>query len=121
MRLYELINGIAETKLDDTEISFITDDTRKVVEGCIFVCVKGGSFDGHTAAAEMLEKGAAAVICERDLGLGDRQLIVENSRKAYGQLCSAWFGHPEKKMKMIGVTGTNGKTTITNVIKNILM
>lgn len=121
MRLYELINGITETKLDDTEISFITDDTRKVVEGCIFVCVKGGSFDGHTAAAEMLEKGAAAVICERDLGLGDRQLIVENSRKAYGQLCSAWFGHPEKKMKMIGVTGTNGKTTITNVIKNILM
>ncbi|NLT08151.1 MAG: UDP-N-acetylmuramoyl-L-alanyl-D-glutamate--2,6-diaminopimelate ligase [Ruminococcus sp.] len=121
MKLYELIDGIAETKLEDTEISFITDDTRKVVAGCIFVCVKGGSFDGHTAAAEMLEKGAAAVICERDLGLGDRQIIVDNSRKAYGRLCSAWFGHPEKKLKMIGVTGTNGKTTITNVIKHILM
>ena len=121
MKLYELIDGIEETKLEDTEISFITDDTRKVVAGCIFVCVKGGSFDGHTAAAEMLEKGAAAVICERDLGLGDRQIIVDNSRKAYGRLCSAWFGHPEKKLKMIGVTGTNGKTTITNVIKHILM
>ena len=69
----------------------------------------------------MLEKGAAAVVCERDLGLGDRQIITENSRKLYGQICSAWFGHPERKMKMIGVTGTNGKTTITNVIKHILM
>lgn len=121
MKLYELIDGIAETKLDNIEISTVTDDTRKVVEDCIFVCVKGGSFDGHTAAAEMLEKGAAAVVCEHDLGLGDRQIITDNSRKFYGQLCAAWFGHPEKKLKMIGVTGTNGKTTITNVIKHILM
>ena len=121
MKLYELIDGIAETKLDNIEISTVTDDTRKVVEDCIFVCVKGGSFDGHTAAAEMLEKGAAAVVCEHDLGLGDKQIITDNSRKFYGQLCAAWFGHPEKKLKMIGVTGTNGKTTITNVIKHILM
>ncbi|MCR5729437.1 MAG: UDP-N-acetylmuramoyl-L-alanyl-D-glutamate--2,6-diaminopimelate ligase [Ruminococcus sp.] len=121
MKLYELIDGIAETKLGNIEISTVTDDTRKVVEDCIFICVKGGSFDGHTAAAEMLEKGAAAVVCEHDLGLGDRQIITDNSRKFYGQLCAAWFGHPEKKLKMIGVTGTNGKTTITNVIKHILM
>ncbi len=121
MKLYELIDGIAETKLGNIEISTVTDDTRKVVEDCIFVCVKGGSFDGHTAAAEMLEKGAAAVVCEHDLGLGDKQIITDNSRKFYGQLCAAWFGHPEKKLKMIGVTGTNGKTTITNVIKHILM
>ncbi|MBQ3885599.1 MAG: UDP-N-acetylmuramoyl-L-alanyl-D-glutamate--2,6-diaminopimelate ligase, partial [Ruminococcus sp.] len=121
MKLYELIDGIAETKLGNIEISTVTDDTRKVVENCIFVCVKGGSFDGHTAAAEMLEKGAAAVVCEHDLGLGDKQIITDNSRKFYGQLCAAWFGHPEKKLKMIGVTGTNGKTTITNVIKHILM
>ncbi|MBR6393690.1 MAG: UDP-N-acetylmuramoyl-L-alanyl-D-glutamate--2,6-diaminopimelate ligase [Ruminococcus sp.] len=121
MKLYELIDSIAETKLGNIEISTVTDDTRKVVEDCIFVCVKGGSFDGHTAAAEMLEKGAAAVVCEYDLGLGDKQIITDNSRKFYGQLCAAWFGHPEKKLKMIGVTGTNGKTTITNVIKHILM
>lgn len=121
MKLYELLDGIAETKLGNIEISTVTDDTRKVVEDCIFVCVKGGSFDGHTAAAEMLEKGAAAVVCEYDLGLGDKQIITDNSRKFYGQLCAAWFGHPEKKLKMIGVTGTNGKTTITNVIKHILM
>ena len=121
MRLYELLEGNAETKLDNIEISSITDDTRKVAEGSLFVCVKGGKFDGHTAAAEMLEKGAAAVVCERDLGLGDRQILTDNSRRFYGKLCAAWFRHPERKIKMIGVTGTNGKTTITNVIKHILM
>ena len=121
MKLCDLIENNAVTAIGDTEISSVTDDTRKVTEGSLFVCVKGGSFDGHTAAKEMLEKGAAAVVCERDLGLGDRQIITENSRKLYGQICSAWFGHPERKMKMIGVTGTNGKTTITNVIKHILM
>ena len=66
----------------------------------------------------MLAKGAAAVVAERDLGLGERQILVENSREFYGQLCAAWFGHPERKMRFIGVTGTNGKTTITTVIKN---
>lgn len=121
MKLADLLEGRAETAIGGAEITSITDDTRKVTEGSLFVCVKGGSFDGHTAAAEMLEKGAAAVVCERDLGLGEKQIITENSRKFYGELCAAWFGHPEKRLTLIGVTGTNGKTTITNVIKHILM
>lgn len=120
MKLYELLENNAETKLENIEITSVTDNTKKVCEGSLFVCVKGGSFDGHSAAEEMLEKGAAAVITERDLGLGDRQIIVENSREFYGGLCAKWFDHPEKKLKLIGVTGTNGKTTITNVIKHIL-
>ncbi len=121
MKLKDLLENNACTSIGDTEITSVTDDTRKVKPGSLFVCVKGGSFDGHTAAAEMLEKGAAAVVCERDLGLGERQIITENSRKLYGEICAAWFGHPERKMTLIGVTGTNGKTTITNVIKHILM
>lgn len=121
MKLYKLIENITETNLPDMEISSVTDNTKKVQKDSIFVCVKGGSFDGHDAAKEMLEKGAAVVITERDLGLGDKQIITDNSRKFYGKLCAAWFDHPEKKIKIIGVTGTNGKTTITNVIKNILM
>lgn len=121
MKLSELLENNAVSPLGDIEITSITDNTRKVTDGSIFVCVKGGSFDGHTAAAEMLEKGAVVVVCERDLGLGDRQIITDNSRKLYGKLCAVWFGHPEKRMTMIGVTGTNGKTTITNIIKHILM
>lgn len=121
MRLYKLIESLADINIPDREISSVTDNTKKVRKDCIFVCVKGGSFDGHDAAAEMLEKGAAVIVAEKDLGLGNKQIITDNSRKFYGELCAAWFDHPEKKLKIIGVTGTNGKTTITNVIKNIFM
>lgn len=121
MKLKDLLENNARTEIGDAEITSITDDTRRVTDGSLFICVKGGSFDGHNAAEDMLRKGAAAVICERDLGLGERQIITDNSRKLYGKLCAAWFGHPEKRMTMIGITGTNGKTTITNVIKHILM
>ena len=120
MRLYALLEGNAETELEDREITGITNDSRNVEEGYLFVCIKGEHFDGHTKAAEMLEKGAAAVVVERDLGLGKQQILVSNTYIFYGQLCAAWFGHPEREMTFIGVTGTNGKTTTTNVIKHIL-
>lgn len=120
MKLYELLENNAETSLDNIEIASVTDNTANVREGSIFVCVKGRSFDGHSAASEMLGKGAAAVVCDHDLGLGERQIITDNPRRLYGQMCSAWFGHPERKMTLVGVTGTNGKTTITSVIKHVL-
>ena len=120
MKLYNLIENIAETSLPDVEITGVTSDTRcNVSGGEMFVCIKGKTFDGHSAAKEMLEKGCAVVVCEHDLGL-ENQIIVDNTREAFPLLCSAWFGHPEKELKLIGVTGTNGKTTTTTVLKKVL-
>lgn len=119
MKLYTLLEKL-ETALPDREISGVTDDTRKMKQDMVFVCIRGQKYDGHDAAKAMLGQGAAAVIAERDLGLGDRQILVSDTRKAYGDLCAAWYGHPEREMRMIGVTGTNGKTTTATLIKEML-
>lgn len=103
----------------DREISFITDNSKKVENGCIFVCIEGKHFDGHTKAKEALENGAAAVVVQKDMGLRE-QILVDNTRAAYARLCAAFFGHPERKLRIIGVTGTNGKTTSCFIIKSVL-
>lgn len=120
MKLYDVIKDVAKTTLPNMEITALTSDNRmEIPEGAMFVCIKGKTFDGHSAAKQMLEKGAAVVITERDLGL-EKQIIVPDTRSAYPKLCAAWFGHPERELTLIGVTGTNGKTTITTVIKKVL-
>ncbi len=120
MKLSEVLKGIKTYDIyEDKEVNFITDDSRKVSQGCIFVCIKGNRFDGHDVAAEMLRKGAVCVVCERDLGLPN-QIVVENTRKAISVLCANFFGRPADKIKLIGITGTNGKTTTAFLIKNML-
>ena len=120
MKLYDLIREITETGLPDREISDVTSDTRRdMPAGFMFVCIKGNTFDGHNAAADMVAKGASVVVCERDLGL-ENQIIVEDTRALYPVLCARYFGDPQKQLKLIGVTGTNGKTTITTVMKKVL-
>ncbi|MBE6807031.1 MAG: UDP-N-acetylmuramoyl-L-alanyl-D-glutamate--2,6-diaminopimelate ligase [Ruminococcaceae bacterium] len=122
MKLYELLKdtGISAGLIkEDTEIVSITCDSRRVEPGCLFVCIVGTAVDGHRFARQAQEAGAAAVVVQRDMGL-HTQILVENSRMVWAQLCANWFGHPAARLKMIGVTGTNGKTTTTTLIKSML-
>lgn len=105
--------------LSDIEITALCRDSRKITPGCAFVCIKGTGVDSHAFAAQALEQGAAVVVAERDLGL-PCQVLVKNSRTVWAQMCAAWFGHPSRRLHLIGVTGTNGKTSTTYLLKAIL-
>lgn len=105
--------------LEEAEFNNVTDDSRIVDKSSVFVCLKGPDKDGHDFAVSAFERGAAAIVCERDLGLSN-QIIVEDSHKALADLCDAKYGYPLKKLKVIGVTGTNGKTSICSILRFIL-
>ena len=120
MKISDVLNGIKTYDIyDDVQVKFVTDDSRKVTDGTVFVCIKGARFDGHSVAAEMLEKGAVCVVCEHDLGLPN-QIVVGNTRAAMSVICSNFYGNPASKLKLIGITGTNGKTTTAFLIKDML-
>lgn len=119
MKISELLKDIEVlSEYTDCEVSDITDKSTEISRGCIFVCIKGARFDGHSVAVEAIEKGAAAVVTEHDTG-AENQIVVKNSREAYSRLCAAFYGNPSDKLKLIGVTGTNGKTTTTFLLKDI--
>ena len=117
--LFKEIFSCETSKYDNIEIKGITSDSRKVKPGFVFVCIKGTVSDGHDYAAAALEQGAEVIIAEHDTGL-ENQIIVPDTHAAYSNMCAKWFKDPAKSLRLVGVTGTNGKTSVTYMLKKIL-
>ena len=120
MELQVLFSGVPYTgTLPQGEAVLVTQDSRRACPGAVFVCARGMTTDGHDHARKALEAGAVCIVTERPLGLPG-EVQVASGRKAYAQLCQNFFGRPAEKLRLVAVTGTNGKTTVTTLIKQTL-
>ncbi|WP_199618996.1 UDP-N-acetylmuramoyl-L-alanyl-D-glutamate--2,6-diaminopimelate ligase [Paenibacillus alkalitolerans] len=123
MLIRELASSVLLSRVigdENTAIAGVTADSRQVNPGDLFICVPGYTVDGHDFAQEAAGKGAAALVVERELPVPVPQLIVKDARRAMAVIASKINGYPSREMKVIGVTGTNGKTTTTALIERIL-
>ena len=123
MKLQELLKGIEViecTASPELEISGVSADSRQVRPGGLFVAVPGFAADGHKFIPAAVKNGAAAVICEKKPQIDVPYVLTGNARHALAMAAANWYGHPADSMTMIGVTGTNGKTTVTYLLKTVL-
>lgn len=124
MKLFDLLKEISYQQygdlLTDSEVSAICFDSRKVTKDALFICIEGETSDGHDYALQAENAGALAIVAQHQTASTLPHFIVKNSRTAMFYLAAAFYGHPEKEMHFIGVTGTNGKTSTTFFIKQLL-
>src|SRR5437763_3867543 len=116
MTLRELMgNGVPEV-----EISARAYRSSSVTPGTLFFCVRGFTSDGHDFAADAVDRGAAALVCEHPLGLGVPEVIVPDARAAMPAVAARFFGEPTKELRVTGIPGTNGKTTTAFLVRALL-
>jgi UDP-N-acetylmuramoyl-L-alanyl-D-glutamate--2,6-diaminopimelate ligase len=113
------VRGLSPTP-EALEITGLAYDSRRVPAGSLFFCVPGYERDGHDFASSALAAGAAALVVERPLELGLPEILVDSSRAAMGPLAARFYGEPSSELRVIGVTGTNGKTTTAHLVRALL-
>lgn len=125
MILKDLLRGIRVMETigsEETEISGVAIDSRKVTKGGLFVAMKGTQVDGHKFIPKAIELGAAAILCENlpdNLEEGVAYVVVPDTEDIVGEVATRFYGNPSEKLKLVGVTGTNGKTTIATLLYNM--
>ena len=125
MKLQELLKNIKPTTIEgntDVEITGVNIDSRKIKDGHLFVAMKGTQVDGHKFIGKAIESGAKAILCEdmpQEKNDGVCYIQVASTEDAVGKVATLFFGDPSKHLKLVGVTGTNGKTTIATLLYNI--
>jgi UDP-N-acetylmuramoyl-L-alanyl-D-glutamate--2,6-diaminopimelate ligase len=117
MDLGELTGDPALAGTQIVDLAYSSDD---VGPGHLFFCVRGFTADGHDYAADAVRAGAAALVCERPLGLGVPEHVVSDARAAMPELAARFFGHPSEELRVVGITGTNGKTTAAYLVRQLL-
>ena len=123
MQLDALIRALAPSEVTGgrpVEIADLAYDTRRTTQGALFFCVRGERVDGHDLAWEAIERGAVALVVERALDVAVPQLLVPFVRESMAIAADVFFGEPTKELELAGVTGTNGKTTTTFILRSIL-
>lgn len=123
-KLFSILPGATITGKHLKKLTLLTDDSRKVIPGCCYVAVKGTQFDGHSVIGEVIAAGAVAIVAETPVSeqaqaAGILWVQVKDTHEADGLLMSAWNGFPSDNMLVLGVTGTNGKTTISYLVNHI--
>jgi UDP-N-acetylmuramoyl-L-alanyl-D-glutamate--2,6-diaminopimelate ligase len=116
MTLRELLGHRAP----EVEISGLAYSSQSVTPGTLFFCVPGFRADGHDFAPQAVERGAAALVCQRPLGLGVPELLVDDVRAAMGPAAARFYGDPTSELDVVGITGTNGKTTTAFLVRHLL-
>jgi UDP-N-acetylmuramoyl-L-alanyl-D-glutamate--2,6-diaminopimelate ligase len=120
MRLERLIAAELAGEAASTEITGLAYDSRTVRPGDLFFCVSGFHSDGHDFAEQAVEAGAAALVVERRMGLGIPEIVVESARRAMAAVAARFYGEPARELRVVGVTGTNGKTTTAYLVRALL-
>ena len=118
-KLIKEINNVKTENFEETEITGISYNSKTTQKGDIFVCLTGENSDGHNFARMAADNGAVALMTEKKLDINLPQIVVPSTRHQIAELSSAFYNYPSKEIKMIGVTGTNGKTTVTHLIQKI--
>ncbi len=125
MKLEKLLERITYERIDgnkDIDIKDLVNDSRKAGEGSLFICIKGAVVDGHKFIPAVIEQGAVALLVEEDVEVPDHVTVIKvaDTRYAMAVMSAAWFGYPAEQLKVIGITGTKGKTTTTYMVRSIL-